>query len=177
MPKFRNISDFRQSVVINGVKKLMRPGDVIESSTDLRYIFLERVSDDTPVTVGSAITSYTKLRNELEQLKNDKDSLATVKTEQVEENLGAIQAAMSDLRKDVSEQIEDLRSSFTDEFRTIGENLTALKSIFDANKQKLDSMDKDYADKIDKTFRRLEMLKTAMMTLEDVVYGDDEGNQ
>jgi uncharacterized phage infection (PIP) family protein YhgE len=176
MPKLRNISDFRQTVIINGTKKLMRPGDVIESPTELRYVFLEPVSNDTPVTVGSSSTTFNRLKTELEQLKQDKDSLAAVKTEQVEENLGAIQAAMNDLRKDVSEQIEGLRSSFTDEFRTIGENMTALKSIFDANKSKLDSIDKDYADKFDKSFRRLEMLKSAMMTLEDAVYGDDEGN-
>lgn len=176
MPKYRNVSDFRQALVINGNKKLMRPGDVIDVDKELRYVFLEQVSDDTPVTIGGASTSYSRLKNELEQLKSDKDNLAAVKTEAVEENIGAIQAAMNDLRQDVDDKINDAADGLSSDMAEIANNLKALKVIFEGFKESRTTKDAEQDEKFDKIVRRLEMLKSAVMTIEDAVYGEDEGN-
>ncbi len=176
MPKMRNISDFRQAIVINGSKKLMRPGDVIEVDRELKYIFLEPVPEDTPVTVGVASTSYSRLKTELEQLKTDKENLSAVKNEEVEENLGAIQAAMNDLRQDVDDKVNEFSEGINSDISEINDNLKALKTIFEGFKESRNNKDIEQDDRFDKMMRRLEMLKSAVMTIEDAVYGEDEGN-
>ena len=43
MYKYKNISDFRQSLVVKGKRVLLKPDDVVESDTELMAVFLEKV--------------------------------------------------------------------------------------------------------------------------------------
>ena len=163
MAKYQNISDFRQSIVNQGKRLLLRPGDVFESDRVLHDPFLEKVSDDTPITVreGRYVREVDKLAEKVANLEQEKENLAAVKTAVVEENVGALQAAINDLRSDLSEDINDLKNKLTE----------IVKSY---NDQK-----EDHQKTVEVIMKRLGILKSAMMTMEEAIYGpmeNDEGN-
>jgi hypothetical protein len=45
MYKYRSVSDFRHSLVIQGKKYMISPGEVVESPSPLTYIFLQQVDE------------------------------------------------------------------------------------------------------------------------------------
>lgn len=170
MYKYCNVSDFRQSMVFKGNRILLRPGDVIESDSELREIFLERVEDDTPVTFinGRYTRQVDRLAEKVNELEKDKENLAVAKTVDVQQNVSAIQAAMNDLRTDMSEEIEQIR-----------ETVRALKEMYQGQKESLNKIKEDEEKNKDVVNRRLDILKRAMMTMEEELYGpleDSEGN-
>jgi chromosome segregation ATPase len=157
------------SIILQGKKRLLRPGDVIESDRELREVFLERVADDTPVTnTGDYQTrEVDKLAAKVADLEASKESLAAAKTADLNEGLGSLQAALNDLRGDLMEEINSIR-----------ENVKALKSLHDSTQERIGGM----VDKMDGenqiVERRLGILKSALMTMEDEIFGpsDDLGN-
>jgi len=177
MFKYRNVSDFRQSVTVAGVKKLLRPGDVFQSEREMRFAFLEPVSTDTPVTVGTtSIPVFNRLEQELEQLKVDKEAASIANSGEIMEAVNRVKANMADLRKDLTEEIHGIHDSLESSFSEINEKIAGLKAMFDNFKTGSDRRDQEHTEAIERTLRRLEMVKSAIMTLEGVVYGEEQGN-
>jgi len=70
MFKYRNISDFRQSMVLDGKRVLLKPDDVIESSTEIKSAFLELVESDTPITATLFELKKNPSNDDVQELKN-----------------------------------------------------------------------------------------------------------
>jgi len=171
MPKYQNISDFRQSMVLAGNRVLLRPGDVVQSDRELREIFLERVEEDTVVTFteGRYVREVDKLAAKVSELEKEKESLSVARTADVEENVGALQAAINDLRSDFKEDLEGIR-----------ETVRALKEFHQSQKEAIQTIREEQNKEQKVVDRRLGILKRAMMTMEEELYGpleDSEGNE
>ena len=168
--KMQNISDFRQSYVLGGKRVLLLPGDVIEVEREVSEIFLERVPDDTPVTftAGRRVRKVDELVSKVQELENEKENISLAKTDEVMQDIGTIRALINDLRSDIGEEIDKVK-----------EQNVALKSIITSHKEKYDNMVSEYEKEKETMNRRLGILKSAMMTMEEEIFGpldDDSGN-
>jgi len=171
MPKYQNISDFRQSMVFKGNRILLRPGDVINSDSELREIFLEKVEEDTAVTFinGGYTRQVDKLAEKVTELEKEKETLAASNNINVENNLNTIQASINDLKNDLSEDLNQTR-----------EMVKALKEMYQGQKEFAQKTRDEFEKEKDVIGRRLALLKSAMMTMEEEIYGpmeDSEGNE
>lgn len=129
--RFKNTSDFRQSLMIGGKRIMLVPGDVIESDRELKYVFLERVDDKTPVTAkGGAVASLFQLQHKIEKIQTD--------AQEQKVSSGEVQA--------LQQQITTLKEQLNDALETI-------------------NTVKEQSEK------RMGMLKSAVMTLQEDVYG------
>ena len=162
MYKYKNVSDFRQSMVIEGKRLLLKPDDVIESAVELKYVFLELVDSATPVSSTNATSVVKKvdvLQQRIDGLEKDKEELASAQSkeiydtvEEVDKNLKELQTKMADLTgivKLLKGNIEAVSNTVQGLTNTTAED----KKIF---------------------VRRLEMLKSAVMTIEGEVFGSTE---
>ena len=127
--KYKSISDLRQSLVIKGNRVILKPGDVIESDTQIKSVFLEEVPKDTQVTVNKSVAVNKKVTD----LQDSVDSLTESKM------------AVEELQRQVTELQSILKS---------------LKSNVDDNQGII--------------LKRLEMLKSAIMTLETEIFGEED---
>ena len=127
--KYKSISDLRQSLVIKGNRVILKPGDVIESDTQIKSVFLEEVPKDTQVTVNKSVAVNKKVTD----LQDSVDSLTESKM------------AVEELQRHVTELQSILKS---------------LKSNVDDNQGII--------------LKRLEMLKSAIMTLETEIFGEED---
>jgi chromosome segregation ATPase len=129
--RYKNGSDFRQSLMVGGKRIMLVPGDVIESDRELKYVFLERVDDKTPVTAKTAtVSSLFQLQHKLEKIQTESQE----------------QKVSSDEVQSLQQQITTLKEQLNDAL----EALSALR---------------------DNTDKRMGMLKSAVMTLQEDVYG------
>jgi predicted RNase H-like nuclease (RuvC/YqgF family) len=127
--KYKSISDLRQSLVLKGARVILKPGDVIESDTPIKSVFLEEVPKDTQVTVNKTVAVNKKVTD----LQDSVDSLTESKM------------AVEELQRHVNELQSILQS---------------LKSNVDDNQAII--------------LKRLEMLKSAIMTLETEIFGEED---
>lgn len=129
--RYKNGSELRQSLMIGGKRIILVSGDVIESDRELKYDFLERVDDNTPITAkGGAVTSLFQLQRKLEKIQTETQE----------------QKVSSDEVQALQQQITTLKEQLTDAL----ENMNTIKENVD---------------------RRMSMLKSAVMTLQEDVYG------
>jgi len=129
--KYKNNSDFRQSLMVGGKRIMLVPGDVIESDRELKYVFLERVDDKTPVTAkGGAVSSLFQLQHKLEKIQTEARELKVSSSE-----VQALQDQITTLKEQLNDALE------------------AINAI------------KEQSEK------RMGMLKSAVMTLQEDVYG------
>lgn len=129
--KYKNTSEFRQSLLIGGKRIMLVPGDVIESDRELKYIFLEKVPDNTPVTAkGGTVASLFQLQHKLEKIQTESQEQKVSSSE--------VQA--------LQQQITALKEQLNDALETVN----ALRESSD---------------------KRMGMLKSAVMTLQEDVYG------
>lgn len=139
--KYKNTSELRQSIILNGKRYLLEPNQVIESSRELKYIFLERVSDDTPVTPpkpSSKPSPLSEIKNTIDEIK---DNVAKV-------------SDFDSLKKEVIK---------------LNENINKFQEV-------VNNFEKNIIPDI---YRKMEMLKNAVMTLQEDVYNitfDENGN-
>jgi uncharacterized protein YlxW (UPF0749 family) len=127
--KYKSISDLRQSLVLKGVRVILKPGDVIESDIPIKSVFLEEVAKDAQVTVNKSVAVNKKVTD----LQDSVDSLSESKM------------AVEELQRQVNELQSILKS---------------LKSNVDDNQGII--------------LKRLEMLKSAIMTLETEIFGEED---
>jgi archaellum component FlaC len=165
MYKYKNVSDFRQSLVIQGKRVLLKPEDVIESEIELRSVFLEAVENSTPtskVSAGSVTKRVDDLQERLDGLEKEKTAIAENTTQEVYDTISELDRA-----------VKGLEGRFTD-----------LRGIVDLINKKIDSVltqtqSAQTASADDKKLftKRLEMLKSAVMTIEEEVFGPSEETQ
>ncbi len=132
----------KQCLVIGGVKTQLADNDVIESDRELKMAFLEKVADDTPVTVkaGKRFSSILNLQQKVTSLETQRQQI-------VEASSGEIQK-LTDENTRLKEEVSDLT----------------------ARQDKLEA----------ETKRKLEMMKTAIMMLQEDFYAveyDENGRQ
>ena len=137
--RYKNSSDFRQSIMVGGKRAMLVPNDVIESDRELKYAFLERVDDKTPVTAkGATVTSLFQLQNKIEKIQSEANA----------------------------------RMASTTEIEIIQHQIALLKEQMSVAADAISKMRET-------TDRRMSMLKSAVMTLQEDVYGihfGDSGN-
>lgn len=130
--KYKNISGFRQSIFINGKRVILEPDQVIESNRELKYIFLDKVDDNTPAEKLEQLQSENKLidlQQKLEEISKHKFSVSDI-----------------DAIKQHIKHLED-----------------KIQHIY----QKIQELEIEQKQHI---FRKMEMLKSAIMTLQEDVY-------
>ena len=162
MFKYKNISDFRQSLTVKGRRILLKPDDVVESDTELKYVFLEPVDASVPVTATGA-NSVTKrvddLAQKLEGLEKEKEELAKSQAQEIYDTV-----------EEVDRAVKDLQTKYND----LTGIIKLLKQSVDTAANKADALEKTNTEDKKLYLRRLEMLKSAVMTIETEVFGPSE---
>ncbi|MCS7317450.1 MAG: hypothetical protein NZZ41_03895 [Candidatus Dojkabacteria bacterium] len=130
--KYKNISPFKQSIIFHGKRIILEPNQVIESDHEMKYIFLEKVDDNTPISQPKDF-----LQNTFFDLKYKLDSIQ----ENVVNN------------KEIKNKIEEIEKK--------------LEFIFTKISQIEEILNKEVKYGIN---RKMEMLKTAVMTLQEDFY-------
>lgn len=130
--KYKNTSGMRQCLVIGGVKTQLADSDVIESDRELKMAFLEKVADDTPVTVkaGKRFSSILNLQQKVTSLETQRQQI--------------VEASSSEIQK-------------------LAEENTRLKEEVSDLTERQDKLESE-------TKRKLEMMKTAIMMLQEDFY-------
>jgi chemotaxis protein histidine kinase CheA len=162
--KLKNISDYRQSIVLGGRRTLLLPDDVFESDRELKYVFLEVVPDDTPVTVGRSgkrNSNLESIQEKLQELESQKSQAATAGAQEIE----AIAHAIEEVRQEIEQTAEQATKPVLEQVLGIADQL-------DNFAERMERFEKQ-------TVKRLEMMKGAIMTLQEDVYGIefDEGGR
>jgi uncharacterized coiled-coil DUF342 family protein len=160
MFKYKNVSDFRQSLVVKGKKVLLKPEDVVESDTELKYVFLEPVDISTPTTITGA-ASVTKKVDALQQTIADlqKSNVSDVQLKEVFDTLEELNDAVSEIRNKLND---------------FGGVINILKNNIDSISEKQNTITKNSEEDKKVYLKRLEMLKSAVMTLEQEVFTGEE---
>lgn len=153
MPRYKSISEFRHTVIIQGKKYLIGPDDVIDSPSSLSYIFLQEVDSKTPITVN---TPFAGGHQRIQNLKTQVDS----KVQEANTSVDSLHRAFETFVAKYEKDMDDLTKQINDRFE---ENE---KSDL-ANKQADTKFKED-------TNRRLGILKDAVRTMEDEVFGPQE---
>ena len=152
MPRYRCISEFRHTVVIQGQKYLVGPDDVIESPNKISYIFLQEVDPATPITVKNAFMG-SRLQQQVSTLQKEKEQIVSTSStgldqikQQLESFIAKYDNDMSDLTKQINDRFEENEKADL------------------ANKQ-TDAKFKE------NTERRLSILKDAVRSMEEEIFG------
>lgn len=172
MAKFQNISGFRQYVILNGHKTIVKDGDVFEKEEGFVQHGFKRVADDADVTVVEGVSRLgrmTPLPDTLELLQK--------RLTEVEENVG--KATDEDLQK-ISDEISHVSEETIEE-------VSDLKRAVNDMLEDLKQQQIDFNGFKEQVARRMEIIKVAINVIEgemDQLYekgildlpGSDEGN-
>jgi flagellar motility protein MotE (MotC chaperone) len=162
MFKYKNISDFRQSLVLKGKRVLLKPEDVIESETELKYVFLEPVDTSTPVTakpLENAPKKVDVLEQKLASLEKEKEEIAATQAKEIYDTV-----------EEIDKVVKDLQNKYSD----LAGVLTLIKNRLDTTLEQAQKFEQTYDNDKKVYLRRLEMLKSAVMTIENEVFGTSE---
>jgi hypothetical protein len=152
--KYKSISEFRHSFVMAGKKYLISPGEVVESPTPLSYIFLQQVADETPATLKTPFQN--RLQQQVTAIQQEKDAIVTSSSSEIEQ----LKQAMAQFAAKYESEMADVLKQINERFE---ENEKA-----DASNKQADAKFKE------DTNRRLGILKDAVRSMEDEVYGPTE---
>jgi tetrahydromethanopterin S-methyltransferase subunit B len=165
MFKYRNISDFRQSLVLKGKRILIKPDDVIESDTELKYVFLEQVDVTTPVTQissSSVVRKVDDLEQKISTLEKEKEEMIASQSKEIYDTVEEIDKAVKDLQAKIGE---------------VTGVLAGFKKAMDAISTQVNTLTTETSKDKALIMKRLEMVKTAVMTIEEEVFGGNENLQ
>lgn len=150
--KYKNTSGFRQVLMMDGKKCVVFPDDVVEVSRELINAAFEQVEDDAEVTYKARTIKKPSSSEEKVNFSDFENKIDEVK-KQAEV---IAKTKLSEAAKNTDVKLSELQASQANELSTIRSELTELKSV---------------------VFRRLEILKSAVKTLEYEVgqlYSDEE---
>jgi DNA anti-recombination protein RmuC len=155
--KYRSISEHIHTVVISGKKYIVRPGDIFESSIPLNYVFLEQVEDTAkPTTLRQS--TFQSVKSKLDSLEQDKNAVNEKVSSQVNERVEYLADLIQQLKSQVSSDIQKVVDD-------VNESLSEFKATQDHSTASIDEFKKT-------TNRRLSILKEAVQSIENEVYGD-----
>lgn len=154
----KNTSDFRQSITLNGKRVLLHPDDVIESERELKYIFLERVPDDTPITIKAAgrVTSIASLQEKLKEIEADKMNATVAGKEELDAVSASLSEVKSEIERKAQEKASELTTPLAEQIDSVETNLASVLERFEAHEALV--------------MRRLDMIKSAIMTMQEDLY-------
>lgn len=172
MAKFQNVSGFRQYVILNGNKTIVRDGDVFEKEEGFIQVGFKRVADDAEVTVVEGVSRLGRMT----PLPDTLDLLQKRLTE-VEENVG----------KATNEDLQRISSELSHVSEETIEEVTDLKRAVNDLVADLEQQRVDFGGFKELVSRRMEIIKVAINVIEgemDQLYekgildppGNDEGN-
>lgn len=143
MVKMKNVSDFRQAITVSGTRVLMMPDDVIELSKLSTLIWLEEVPENTPITITPSrrVVSVSDLQEKINELK---ENTISASREELDEIKQSIQSS-SEIIKPLEDEIHQTHG----EVGKLAEDFESFKNI---------------------VHRRLEMMRGALMTLQQDFY-------
>jgi len=152
MFKYINDSGLRQGLRIKGKRIVMDDGDVIQSEVELMYVFLTDVTEENPETTIDS----SNVRNS--KFNKIKDSISDISVS--DNDLKDMKAKLDSIEKKINKEMNDKFSNIDVKIEEVTENNKALKDVF----RKFDT----------KTNRRLEILKSALQTIQDDIYEDED---
>ena len=154
MPRYKCISEFRHTIVIQGKKYLVGPDDVIESPSSISYIFLAEVDPNTPVTVKNAFAGG-RLQQQVSTLQKEKEQVVTSSSAGIEQLKQQFETLAAKFDKDM----DDLTKQINDRF---------------AENEKADLANKQADAKFkEDTNRRLGILRSVIETMQDEIFGPE----
>ena len=152
--KYKNSSGLKQIAIINGKKEIILNGVIFETERDIIHPGFEKVDDATPVTFKKLAPKLVKsdsidsIQRQINDIKNDSS---------VSESVALTQS--------LSKQVAELTQKT--------ENLDILVQI----QETLNNLKNDTDEKFSLVFKRLEILKNALQTIElevdQALYGDE----
>lgn len=152
--KYKNSSGLKQIAIINGKKEIILNGVIFETERDIIHPGFEKVDDATPVTFKKLAPKLVKsdsidsIQRQINDIKNDNS---------VSESVALTQS--------LSKQVAELTQKT--------ENLDILVQI----QETLNNLKNDTDEKFSLVFKRLEILKNALQTIElevdQALYGDE----
>lgn len=96
VPKYKNTKEFVQPIMVNGKRQIVRPGQVVELPADFNVefaSFLEKVSDDVPITKPG----NQKVIENIENIKKSLDD--NTKHNTIEQRLKSIEETQEKILK------------------------------------------------------------------------------
>ena len=154
MPRYKCISEFRHTIVIQGKKYLVGPDDVIESPSSISYIFLAEVDPNTHVTVKNAFAGG-RLQQQVSTLQKEKEQVVTSSSAGIEQLKQQFETLAAKFDKDM----DDLTKQINDRF---------------AENEKADLANKQADAKFkEDTNRRLGILRSVIETMQDEIFGPE----
>jgi hypothetical protein len=154
MPRYKSISPFRHTIVISGKKYLISEDDVIDSPSPISYIFLQEVAKDTPVTVKD-VYQGSRLQQQVSTIQKEKDTIAQ-------------SSASADEVTSLKQQLQAFISKYESDMQSLTSQVN--EQLADIEKNELENKAADTKFK-DDTNRRLGILKDAVRSMEDEVFG------
>lgn len=170
MPRYKSVSEFRHSVVIQGKKYLVGPDDVIESPNPLSYIFLQEVDKSVPVTVNTPFAGghhIQNLKKQVDNLEKEKEQIAQAKVAEVSQTIASTNSSIDDLRRTLESFISKYEKEMQDLTEQINKQFESIEAAENENKKS----DREFRDVVN---RRLGILKDAVRTVEDEIFGTQE---
>lgn len=147
MAKFKNVSGFRQFVILSGKKTIVGDGRVIEKEEGWIQHGFQQVADDTPVTVVEGVSRLgrtTPLPDTLEELQKRLQEVET----SVEKSVSDEATKVTKVSTEIHAEVEELRNLLDG----LGEGYNELKGELGGIKELVS--------------RRMEIIKTAINVME-----------
>jgi hypothetical protein len=166
MPRYKSISEFRHTVVIQGKKYLVGPEDVIESPSSISYIFLQEVDAKTPITVSTPFSGGQHVQNLKKQVEKEQSSTQQ-SVAKVSETVETTNTAVEELRKAFETFVARYEKETQDLTEQINKQFADVETVEAKNKE-ADTAFKEVVN------RRLGILKDAVRTMEDEVFGPQD---
>lgn len=152
MPRYKCISEFRHTVVIQGKKYLVGPDDVIDSPNSISYIFLQEVDPSTPITVKNTFQGG-RLQQQVSTLQKEKEDIVSTSSSGLDQ---------------IKQQLESLSAKFE---KDMDDLTNQINQRFEEN-EKADLANKQADAKFkEDTNRRLNILKDVVRTMEEEIFG------
>jgi hypothetical protein len=160
--KYKNNSGLKQIATINGKKEIVLSGVVIEVDRPFMHPAFEQVDESTPVTFKRMIPKLVK-NNSIETLQKQITDI-----QKDTEGIASLSESVA-LTKELTRQVDELSKKTSDldlrdDIEHLNSDVSAIKTLIE--------------EKFTTVFKRLEILKNAVQTIEFEVdralYGEGE---
>lgn len=159
--KYKNNSGLKQIAIIGGKKEIIPNGVVFEVDREMIHPAFERVDDSIPTTFNRRVSKFVK-NDSVEQLQQQ---IAAIKKDT--DGIASLSESMA-LTENLSKQVDELSKKAND--LDLRDDIEKLNSNFASMKESIDEQFKV-------VFKRLEILKNAIQTIElevdQALYGEE----
>jgi DNA anti-recombination protein RmuC len=147
--KYRNTSGLKQIAIINGKKEIVPNGVVIEVEKEFIHPAFERVDEDTQATFKKLVPKF---------VKND--------------TINSLQKQLSDIQQSSEGLASSVSESISKQLEELSQRLSQVET-----RNEIETLTKMCEEKFTMVFKRLEILKNAVQTIElevdQALYGEE----